>query len=674
MMKECMKTKVWNFDLPPYPREGISLLEMSDYCQVNRLISFEAGNLARLHQLDEIRDMASLRQFQSRLRSRLWKVFGCRYDHALPLAVREFGKIRRDGFTVTKLIYQGRPGIFVTALLFVPEGKGTFPAVLLMHGHNPTGKFAETQQHLAISLAQNGFVCLSVDAFGTYERGQNAYTAEYHGRCLGASLFNIGETLMGAQVVDNMRGVDLLQSLPFVQKNKIGAAGASGGGNQTMWVSAMDRRIAAAMPIVSVGSFESYARGVNCVCELLPDGLTLTEEAGILALIAPRYLRIGNAYYDANHDFSVGEMLKTYHPVERLYRNLGCAENLSCHIADKVHGLWLSQRESALGFFTYALKGQGIGSPMPEPEHEIIPEQELHLFKDPAERTVHQVRSIQEHCRMAGEILRRNYLSGQTISARSAKKELKKILRLHDIPAVRLYRYNDINGTGRAALEAGNHLIPFLIRYGTAAGKYRIVLHPQGKGALDGATLDQAAADGATLILPDLFGAGETAQPTHIAGMYHQFFRQLLWLGRSLAGEWTYDLLALVKSLKHDFKAEKIEVTGLLETGFTALCANVFSDSIDHVEAVNSPGSLLFDARTISFQADPLNPFLPGAIYSMALSLPGFLKWGDVSLVAALGAGKVTLISPRTSDGTPYTAPEQKRLTGEINSVCKRLK
>ncbi len=669
-----MNTKVWNIDFPPYPREGISHLEMSAHCQVNRLISFEAGNLSRLHQLDVIHDRESLRKFQNQLRLRLWKIFGCRYDHSLPLDVKEFGKIRRNGFTITKLIYQGRPGIFVTALLYVPDRKGPFPAVLLMHGHNPMGKFAETQQHLAISLAQNGFVCLSVDAFGTYERGHNAYEAENHGRCLGASLFNIGETLMGAQVVDNMRGVDLLQSLPFVQKNKIGATGASGGGNQTMWVSAMDRRIAAAMPIVSVGSFESYAYGVNCVCELLPDGLTLTEETGILALIAPRHLRIGNAYYDCNHDFSVGEMLKTYHPVERLYRNLGCAGNISCHIADQVHGLGLCQRESVLGFFEYTLKGQGIGSPMPEPDHEILPEQDLHLFKTPAERSVHQVRSIQEHCRITGERLRRDYLAGKDISARSARSKLKKILRLHDVPTATLYRYSDINGTGRAALEAGNHLIPFLIRRGTAAGKYRIILHPQGKNAVDEETIARAAADGATLILPDLFGAGETAQPNHIAGMYHQFFRQLLWTGRSLAGEWTYDLLALLKMLKHDFKAEKIDVTGLLETGFTALCANAFSGFIDNVEAVDTPGSLLFDARTVSFLADPFKPFLPNAIYSMVLSMPGFLKWGDISLVAALGSGKVKFVSPRTSDGTPYTDSEKKCLIREIEAVRKRLK
>ena len=54
----------------------------------------------------------------------------------------------------------------------------------------------------------------------------------------------------------------------------------------------MDERIAAAMSVVSVGSFESYVYGMNCMCELLPDGLTFTEESGVLALIAPRSFSI----------------------------------------------------------------------------------------------------------------------------------------------------------------------------------------------------------------------------------------------------------------------------------------------------------------------------------------------------------------------------------------------
>lgn len=674
-MENFAAVKVWNFDLPPYPREGLFHLDMSSHCQVNRLLTFEAGRLSHLHQLDILEDRSSLEKYQKSLRARLWEKFGCRYDPELPLAVKTFGKLRKKGFTITKLIYQSRPGLFVTALLYEPAGKGPFPAVLQMHGHNPEGKFGVNPQSTSLDLVKSGYVCLTVDAFGAYERAHDAYHKQNHGNILGGSLLNIGETLMGAQVVDNMRGIDLLRSLPNVRKDRIGATGASGGGNQTMWLSAMDTRVAAAMPVVSVGSFESYVYGMNCMCELLPDGLTMTEESGILALIAPRPLRIGNALYDCNHDFSVAEMLRTYHPVERIYWKLGCPGNISFHVADRVHGMTDRQRESVLGFFAETLKGEGHGNALPEPENELIPEEALHLFTSPDQRAKNSVRSIQEHCRTIGEKLRQQYLSRKTISAKNAAQELKKMLRLRSLPsASQLYRYAECKGTGRAALEVSDHVIPFLIRPGKTPGLFRIVLHPEGKALLDPETLSRAGKDGATLILPDLFGTGETAQPNNTIGLHHQFFRQLLWVGRSLLGEWTFDVLALAKMLKRDFKAKSVRVTGLREAGTAALFANALSESFDSVELVQSPGSLLFDPGNISFSgAGAFAKFLPGAIYSVALSVPGFLRWGDISLAAVLGHGSVEFVSPRTSGGTPLTPAEIRKLRKEISDVREKL-
>src|SRR5690606_8902254 len=82
--------------------------------------------------------------------------------------------------------------------------------------------------------------------------GSVAHQEEYHGGNLGASLFNIGETLMGMQLTDNVRALDFLCSLPMVDTQRIGVTGASGGGNQSMWLAALDERIKAVVPVVSV--------------------------------------------------------------------------------------------------------------------------------------------------------------------------------------------------------------------------------------------------------------------------------------------------------------------------------------------------------------------------------------------------------------------------------------
>ncbi|MBE6357077.1 MAG: hypothetical protein E7058_08210, partial [Lentisphaerae bacterium] len=180
------------------------------------------------------------------LREKIWQALGVRVDHSVPLDLKVTGKFEHDGYTIWKLCYQSRPGVYVTGNLYVPAGKGPFPAVINMHGHWESGRLAPRIQERGHLLAKSGYVCLAVDAFGTGERCPEHGSYTSHGGLLGGAPFQFGETLMGLQVVDNMRGVDLLQSLDFVIKDKIGACGASGGGNQTMWLAAMDERITAA--------------------------------------------------------------------------------------------------------------------------------------------------------------------------------------------------------------------------------------------------------------------------------------------------------------------------------------------------------------------------------------------------------------------------------------------
>ena len=648
---------------------------MSPCCQVNRFLKWQASRLACMNQLDVIADAEALKKFQTSLRKKLWEKFGTVYDGGLPLDVTEYGTISEEKYTITKLIYQSRPGIYVTGLLYRPRKlRGKLPAVLQMHGHNPEGKFGRNPQEAALALVLKGYVCLSVDAIGVYERANTCCQVENHGNVQGGAVLNIGETLMGQQVVDNMRGIDLLRSLPFVDKKAIGAVGASGGGNQTMWLAAMDERVCAAMPIVSVGSFESYVYGMNCMCELLPDGLTFTEISGVLALIAPRFLRISNALYDCNHDFSVAEMLKSYHPVERIYWMLGLPQNISFNVADRVHGLHDRQRESLLGFFAMALKGEGSGNPIPEPEHEIYPEEKLRLFDPPSKRPK-KVATLSMICRREGENLRKKMLARKSFDAAEERQRLAGLLRLP--PAAEktdLRTFAEVNDTGRYALAAGDHLIPFLLRRGTKKGVFKIVTHPEGKAFLTPELLKEAASDGSTLILPDLFGTGETAQPNHCIGLHHQFFRQLLWIGRSLVGEWVWDILTLEKMLRSRFGAKKVFLLGEKECGTASLLAEAVGNSFDKVVMIDSPASLLHDCRTVDFtEASPFTKFLNKAIYSLVLSIPGFLRWGDLILAQALCEAQIEYISPRSSDGTKLPTQEFAALQKEALRLKSKM-
>lgn len=666
-MRKINHLKVWNFDLPPY--DGTNKLDMSENCQINRLLKYEAGRLACINQLDHINNAQELKKFQYSLRKKIREKAAVSYDRSLPLDVRKYGRIQNDGFAIEKLIYCSRPGIYVTALLYIPDGSGKFPAVLQMHGHSPDGKFNRETTAFAVELAKSGFVCLCVDAIGTYERANECYTAEYHGNMQGGHLLNTGETLLGCQLTDNMRAVDLLASLDFVDKNRIGAAGASGGGNQTLYLSAMDERIAAAVPVVCTGSFQSYVYGVNCLCELLYDGLTFTEVTGVLALIAPRPLKIANALYDENHDFSPQEMLKSYHPVERIYWNLGYPQNIDFYIADRPHGLSDRMHQAALGHFRHFLKGEDNSNAVCLPECDVPDENVLKLFPNPLSRP-EEVASIYDICLRKGDELHRKMLNTANFAAKKKSAELRRLLRFRQVPSkLTLKNYKAISGIQRFALTAGDHLIPFLYVPGTVPGKVNIILHPEGKAAVSDDVLEQAAISGASLLLPDIYGTGETAQENNSVGLHHQFFRQLLWIGRSLMGEWVFDAIALIHCAGRFLKANEITLTGIKECGMTAIFARIISNESVSVTTVDSPASLRFNGEKSDFPVSSSAEIR----YGLSLSVPGILEWGDISLAQALCGGNVNNISPRRSDGTSLTNPESTCYLNEVELLNSKI-
>ena len=670
-----MVPNVWNALLPPFPREGLNHLLPSDFCQVTMALRKEAAKLARLSQLDLPNctpDM--LKKFQRKLRAKLWEKMGVKYDPSLPLDVTEYGTIDCGDHTITRLIYQSRPGIYVTALLYRPkEGDGLFPGAIHVHGHHADGNLADLVQKTVIALVKRGYVCLSIDAFGVFERASKYMQKEYHGGFLGSSLFNIGESLMGAQLVDNMRGMDLMCSLPYVDKKHIGVTGASGGGNQTMWLAAMDTRVAAAMPVVSVGSFESYVTGVNCVCEQLPDGLTFTEETGVLALIAPRPLRIGNAYYDVNPTFGVEEMLKTYRQVEKVYRDLGYADNIAYTVSPHVHGFRPAMREAMLGWFDWHLRGIGHGGTQNAPEYDVLDYDTLKMFQDDVRSP--KVRTTQEHCFITGSKLREEMLNTASFNAAAKRRELAKILRLRTLPNGKLSTYAEVDGFERYALEIDDRLIPFAVKRGSAKGKFRLLLHPEGKANLTEAEIAEAAADGATVVACDLFGEGETAQPNIILGLRSQLMRQLLWLGRSIPGEWLFDIFALLKVIKKDFKATAIDIKGYREAGACAAFAAALKPGEFTADAVDAPATMLFTcAADVNFSAVAFKPKATNCLYSQMLATPNFLKWGDISLVAALAGKGLKFTSPRAYDGEVWTEEKIAAFNKEVETLTKKLK
>ena len=594
------------------------------------------------------------------LREIIRKKLGIVYNPNLDIDLKVTGNIKMNGYSVKNLVWQSRPGIYCTGNLYVPNGRGPFPAVLNMHGHWAQGRLAERVQSRGHSLAKNGYVCLSIDAWGSGERSSRHGEYEYHGGNLGASLMNIGETLMGAQIADNMSGISLLASLKNVDAKRIGATGASGGGNQTMWLAAMDERVAAAVPVVSVGSFASYVGGRNCICELIPDGLTFMEESAVIGLIAPRAVKICNCLGDTNSAFFPSEMLRTYHasrPVFELYK---ATDKQTYQIFDQPHGYWPEIREAMLGWFDLHLKGKGTGQPKTEIAFESLPEESLMVFKK-GERPENVV-SIGAYCNARGTELRKSFLKRTSFSEKRKREELGTLLRAETMLEPIVHQYSQENGWDKLCIEtACGKMLPVLVKVHKKRYQYRVFAHPAGINGISPQIISDAEKEPCNIVLVDLSGTGQIQDNVGVCE-FHQLSRWLLWLGRTLQGEWARELDCVNSMLRLWYEADNVSYHGFGDTGTAALFAAALYGEISSVTLEKSPLSFQFFGDKI-----PVNN-------SMAMHVPGFLNWGDLSLAAALANCQVKFVNPVFTDGSKLSDSDLQTWQKEFISVRKKCR
>ncbi len=169
-----------------------------------------------------------------------------------PLDVRVAKEYPGQGYRRQDLAYQSRPGLWVTANLYLPgRAAGRRPAIVIVHSHHRPRTQAELQD-MGILWARAGSVVLIMDQIGAGERLENyPWNREaYHSRyILGMQLHLAGESLIGWMAWDILRGVDLLVARPEVDPQRIILLGAvAGGGDPAAVAAALDPRIAAVAP------------------------------------------------------------------------------------------------------------------------------------------------------------------------------------------------------------------------------------------------------------------------------------------------------------------------------------------------------------------------------------------------------------------------------------------
>jgi dienelactone hydrolase len=225
------------------------------------------------------------------------------------------------GYRIRKLRYEALPGLWIPALLYEPENlAGKAPVFLNVNGHDPGGKAADYKQIRCINLAKRGILALNPEWFGMGQLRTDGYA---HGRMNQLDL--CGTSGLAPFYLAMKRGLDVLLALPQADPTRVGVAGLSGGGWQTIIISSLDPRVTLSNPVAGYSSF--ITRGTNFSdlgdSEQTPvDLATVADYSHLTALLAPRptlltYNLNDNCCFKADH--ALPPLLAAARPFFRLY-------------------------------------------------------------------------------------------------------------------------------------------------------------------------------------------------------------------------------------------------------------------------------------------------------------------------------------------------------------------
>ncbi len=275
-----------------------------------------------------------------------------------PLLPRSVATLRRDGYSLEKIVFESRPGLPVPVNLYLPDGAAVppppWPAVLCPVGHWPLSKAEPVVQARAVGLARSGFAALVYDALG---QGERAVAGNEHQVAYLAAL--VGQSNMTYMVEDSVRALDYLASRDDIDASRLGVTGCSGGGLNTLYLVAVDDRIRAAAPVGYVCTFASFfGTGItHCPCSHVPALASRADMADVLGLLAPRPVLVVGGEKDPM--FTATGTREAFVRIREIWRAAGADDSAAeLFMDDYGHDYSRPMRERAYAFFLRTLGGR----------------------------------------------------------------------------------------------------------------------------------------------------------------------------------------------------------------------------------------------------------------------------------------------------------------------------
>ncbi|WP_298074508.1 alpha/beta hydrolase family protein [uncultured Bacteroides sp.] len=293
---------------------------------------------------------------------------------------------QREGYEACKIRFNLSEWSRVPAYLLVPEGKGPFPAIVLLHDHGAHFSIGKEKmvrpfhvapevmedadkwakqcydgQYVGGYLARHGYVVLTVDALFWGERGRKEGASYEAQQALASNFLQMGASWGAFINVDDMRSAEFLASLPFVDKERVGSLGFSMGAYRSWMLAAMTDVVRASASVCWMNTTEhlmtltnNQNKGGSAYAMLIPGLRRYLDYPHVASLACPKPTLFFNGTRDKL--FPVEGVKDAYQEMEIVWKSQGASDRLVTKLWDEKHFFSKEMQKETLEFFDRWLK------------------------------------------------------------------------------------------------------------------------------------------------------------------------------------------------------------------------------------------------------------------------------------------------------------------------------
>lgn len=288
---------------------------------------------------------------------------------------------QRDGYEARKIRFNLSEWSRVPAYLLVPEGKGPFPAIVLLHDHGAHFSIGKEKmvrpfhvapevmedadqwasqcydgQYVGDYLARHGYVVLAVDALFWGERGRKEGTSYDAQQALASNFLQMGASWGAFINVDDMRSAEFLASLPFVDKERVGSLGFSMGAYRSWMLAALTDVVRASASICWMNTTEhlmtltnNQNKGGSAYAMLIPALRRYLDYPHVASIACPKPTLFFNGTRDKL--FPIEGVKDAYQEMEAVWKSQGASDRLVTKLWDEKHFFNKEMQKETLEFF-----------------------------------------------------------------------------------------------------------------------------------------------------------------------------------------------------------------------------------------------------------------------------------------------------------------------------------